>query len=60
MIRPYAELLSGKQPVFVDLTQVRKNMRGRILDKLPRDQIQLIYAYDAVIVLPEFTAAIPY
>jgi hypothetical protein len=59
MIGPYAKLLTGKQPVFVDLAKVRKDMRRRILDKLPRDQVRLIYAYDAVIVLPEFTSAAP-
>ena len=59
MILPYAQLLHDDLPVFVDLAKVRKNMRGRILEKLPRDQVRLIYAYDAVIVLPEFTSATP-
>jgi hypothetical protein len=34
-------------------------MRGRVLKKLPKDEVRIIYAYDAVIVLPQFTFAAP-
>jgi hypothetical protein len=60
MILPYADLLSDGQPVFVDLDKVRRNMRGGILKTLAKDQVRIIYAYDAVVVLPEFTSATPF
>jgi hypothetical protein len=59
MILPYAQLLTDDQSVFVNLDKVRKEMRGRVLKKLPKDEVRIIYAYDAVIVLPQFTSAAP-
>lgn len=59
MILPFAQLLINDQPVFVDLTKVRREMRRSILKQLPKDVVRVVYAYDAVIVMPEFNAALP-
>ena len=59
VIVPFVQLQSGDQAVLFDLSVIRRNMRRSIRDQLSLDQVRLISAYDAVIVLPEFTSAVP-
>ncbi len=52
---PFTQAAQKGKITYFDLLHVRKNLKKSIREALSKESMDLIHAYDAILVMPQFT-----